>query len=97
MEIISDNHQFTIAPVCLIVAYTSNVKVFVVIFSLLFPPCSLVSENYCMIVVVNDIVPGLSTLVKLSVPDQRSNKVRIFSSFYMTSLFFLSYAYICND
>ncbi|XP_049395024.1 mitochondrial outer membrane protein porin of 36 kDa-like [Solanum stenotomum] len=26
---------------------------------------------------VNDIVPGLSTLVKLSVPDQRSNKVEV--------------------
>lgn len=51
-----------------------------------------------MIIVVNDIVPGLSSLVKLSVPDQRSNKVRIFLFFlYMRSLFFLSYAYICMD
>lgn len=68
------------------------------LFPFFVPPYSLLSENYCMIIVVNDIVPGLSSLVKLSVPDQRSNKVRIFLFFlYMRSLFFLSYAYICMD
>lgn len=37
----------------------------------------LFSENYCMIIVVSDIAPGLSSLFKLSLPDQKSNKVRI--------------------